>query len=98
MTSTATIQIYIEDKNDNIPLLKENMVSVCQSDEVSSTEITAYDPDGDPYSGPFNFEVIGDHKGEWSFDPSHGKWNLSISTVNSLGDDYYNLLHGLVEF
>ncbi|XP_077058874.1 cadherin-like protein 26 [Siphateles boraxobius] len=72
MTSTATIQIYIEDKNDNVPLLKENMVSVCQSDEVSSTEITAYDPDGDPYSGPFSFEVVGDHKGEWSFDPSHG--------------------------
>ncbi|KAK7128068.1 hypothetical protein R3I93_020610 [Phoxinus phoxinus] len=72
MTGTATIQIYIEDKNDNIPLLKENVVSVCQSDEVSSTEITAYDPDGDPYSGPFSFEVIGDHKGEWSFDPSYG--------------------------
>ncbi|XP_051769449.1 cadherin-like protein 26 [Ctenopharyngodon idella] len=72
MTSTATIQIHIEDKNDNVPLLKENMVSVCQSDEVSSTEITAYDPDGDPYSGPFSFEVIGDHKDKWSFDPSHG--------------------------
>lgn len=92
MTSTATIQIYIEDKNDNIPLLKENMVSVCQSDEVSSTEITAYDPDGDPYSGPFHFEVIGDHKGEWSFDPSNGKYNLSIVTVNSLGDDYYQIV------
>jgi len=73
MTSTATIQIYIEDKNDNFPLLKENMVSVCQSDEVSSTEITAYDIDGDPYSGPFSFEIIGDHKGEWRFDPSNGK-------------------------
>ncbi|KAI2659281.1 Cadherin-like protein 26 [Labeo rohita] len=72
MTSTATIQVYIDDKNDNVPILKENMVSVCQSDEVSSTEITAYDPDGDPYSGPFSFEIIGDHKEGWSFDPSHG--------------------------
>ncbi len=73
MSSTATIQIHIEDKNDNVPILKENMVSVCQSDEKSSTEITAYDLDGDPYSGPFSFEIMGDHKEEWSFDPSHGK-------------------------
>lgn len=87
MTSTATIQIHIEDKNDNVPLLKENTVSVCQSDEVSSTEITAYDPDGDPYSGPFSFEVIGDHKDKWSFDPSHGKQNLPIFTVSFLDDD-----------
>lgn len=73
MTSTATIQIYVEDKNDNVPLLKESVVSVCQSDEISSTEITACDPDGDPYSGPFSFELIGDVKEEWHFDPSNGK-------------------------
>lgn len=73
MTSTATVQIYIEDKNDNVPLLKDSEVSVCQSDEISSTEITAYDLDGDPYSGPFSFELLGDVKEEWSFDPSHGK-------------------------
>ncbi|XP_056591497.1 cadherin-like protein 26 [Triplophysa dalaica] len=72
MTSTATLQIYVEDKNDNVPLLKDSEVSVCQSEEISSTEITAYDLDGDPYSGPFSFELIGDVKKEWSFDPSHG--------------------------
>nr|XP_055039585.1 cadherin-like protein 26 isoform X1 [Misgurnus anguillicaudatus] len=72
MTSTATVNIYVEDKNDNVPMLKETAVSVCQSDEVSSTEITAYDLDGDPYSGPFRFELIGDVKDEWSIDPSHG--------------------------
>ncbi|XP_051529137.1 cadherin-like protein 26 isoform X2 [Myxocyprinus asiaticus] len=72
VTSTATVQIYIEDKNDNVPMLQENMVSVCQSDGMSSTEITPNDLDGDPYSGPFSFEVIGDHKEEWNFDPSHG--------------------------
>ncbi|XP_051967269.1 cadherin-like protein 26 [Xyrauchen texanus] len=72
VTSTATIQIYIEDKNDNVPMLQENMVSVCLSDGVSSTEITANDSDGDPYSGPFSFELIGHLKTEWNFDPSHG--------------------------
>ncbi|TRY57427.1 hypothetical protein DNTS_031421 [Danionella cerebrum] len=72
MTSTATIQIHVEDKNDNVPLLKETMISVCHSHDLSSTNITAYDIDGDPYSGPFSFEVMGDHKEEWRFDPSHG--------------------------
>ncbi|KAA0707918.1 Cadherin-4 Retinal cadherin [Triplophysa tibetana] len=57
MTSTATLQIYVEDKNDNVPLLKDSEVSVCQSEEISSTEITAHDLDGDPYSGPFSFEL-----------------------------------------
>ncbi|XP_056324351.1 cadherin-like protein 26 [Danio aesculapii] len=72
MTSTATIQVYVEDKNDNVPLLKENRVSVCQSDQLSSAEVSAQDLDGDPYSGPFSFEIIGDHKEGWSFDPSYG--------------------------
>ncbi|XP_067287860.1 cadherin-like protein 26 [Pseudorasbora parva] len=91
MTSTATIQIYIEDKNDNVPLLKENMVSVCQSNEVSSTEITAYDPDGDPYSGPFSFEIIGDHKEEWSFDPSHG-YTVHLVKDKSVYTSLYTLI------
>ncbi|XP_048029634.1 cadherin-like protein 26 isoform X1 [Megalobrama amblycephala] len=91
MTSTATIQIHIEDKNDNVPLLKENTVSVCQSDEVSSTEITAYDPDGDPYSGPFSFEVIGDHKDKWSFDPSHG-YTVHLVKDKSVHASLYTLI------
>ncbi|ROL47281.1 Cadherin-like protein 26, partial [Anabarilius grahami] len=91
MTSTATIQIHIEDKNDNFPVLKENTVSICQSDEVSSTEITAYDPDGDPYSGPFSFEVIGDHKDKWSFDPSHG-YTVHLVKDKSVHASLYTLI------
>ncbi|XP_052424942.1 cadherin-like protein 26 isoform X2 [Carassius gibelio] len=91
MTSTATIQIHIEDKNDNVPILKENIVSICQSDEVSGAEITAYDLDGDPYSGPFSFEIMGDHKEEWSFDPSHG-YTVHLVKGKSVHASLYTLI------
>ncbi|XP_059393914.1 cadherin-like protein 26 isoform X2 [Carassius carassius] len=91
MTSTATIQIHIEDTNDNVPILKENIVSICQSDEVSGAEITAYDLDGDPYSGPFSFEIKGDHKEEWSFDPSYG-YTVHLVKGKSVHASLYTLV------
>nr|XP_023693646.1 cadherin-like protein 26 [Paramormyrops kingsleyae] len=72
MTGTATLKIHLKDQNDNVPQLSENMMQLCLSDEANVVNITAYDLDGDPYSGPFHFELLGDVKGRWRLDPSFG--------------------------
>ncbi|XP_048877561.1 cadherin-like protein 26 isoform X2 [Brienomyrus brachyistius] len=79
MTGTATLNIHLIDQNDNVPKLESHMLSMCLSASVAN--ITAYDLDEDPYSGPFHFELLGDVKGRWRLDPSFGR------TVNLIKEE-----------
>ncbi|KAM9361771.1 cadherin-like protein 26 [Symphorus nematophorus] len=72
LTGTATLTIHVSDQNDNVPQPTVYDVDVCVSDSPTTTNITAFDPDGNPYGGPFSFELLGDVKGKWKLDPSHG--------------------------
>ncbi|KAM4613816.1 cadherin-like protein 26 [Polymixia lowei] len=72
MTGTATLLIHVQDQNDNVPQLTVNSVDVCVSDYPSTTNITAFDLDDEPFGGPFRFELQGDVTGKWSLDPSYG--------------------------
>ncbi|KAF3855889.1 hypothetical protein F7725_016612 [Dissostichus mawsoni] len=58
--------------NDNVPQPTVGFVDVCVSDGPSTTNISAFDLDDHPYAGPFTFELLGDVKGKWKLNPSHG--------------------------
>lgn len=73
MTGTATLTIHVSDENDNAPTLSVNTFSVCQSNGPSVANISVSDPDGDPYSGPFTFKLLGDVEGKWRVDPRRGR-------------------------
>lgn len=73
MTGTATLNIHINDVNDNAPSLVVNIMDMCQSDGPSLANITAFDLDEVPYSGPFRFKLHGDVEGKWRIDPNYGK-------------------------
>lgn len=72
MTGTGTLNIQLNDLNDNAPLLEKTRLDLCLSDSASATNITAKDLDTDPYSGPFYFELEGDVSGKWRIDPDNG--------------------------
>ncbi|KAL3059134.1 hypothetical protein OYC64_011128 [Pagothenia borchgrevinki] len=72
MTGTASLNIHVTDQNDNVPQPTVGFVDVCVSDGPSSTNISAFDLDDHPYAGPFTFELLGDVKGKWKLNPSHG--------------------------
>lgn len=73
MTGTATLNIFISDENDNAPSLTVSTIDMCQSSGSSLANITALDPDGDPYGGPFLFKLSGDVQGKWKVDPDKGE-------------------------
>lgn len=77
MTSTATLRIHVQDKNDNVPFLPNGMFDMCQSDGVSKANITVVDLDEEPYSGPFRFKLLGDVEGKWSIEPLQGEFKRS---------------------
>ncbi|XP_076133441.1 cadherin-like protein 26 isoform X2 [Alosa pseudoharengus] len=82
MTGTGTLNIYLIDENDNVPVLDENVLAMCLSDEPISASITAQDLDLSPYSDPFHFELLGDVQGRWKLDPTYGtKVNLVKDTA-----------------
>ncbi|KAJ0023247.1 hypothetical protein NQD34_003146, partial [Periophthalmus magnuspinnatus] len=72
MTGTATVNIHVADQNDNVPQLETDFVDVCVSDDVTMTNITAFDLDENPFGGPFTFELLGDVKNKWKLNPSYG--------------------------
>ncbi|XP_041952833.1 cadherin-like protein 26 isoform X1 [Alosa sapidissima] len=82
MTGTGTLNIHLIDENDNVPVLDENALAMCLSDEPISASITAQDLDLRPYSDPFHFELLGDVHGRWKLDPKYGtKVNLVKDTA-----------------
>lgn len=72
MTGTATLNIHVQDQNDNLPTLNATSIGICATDGTTEVEISAYDLDGEPFGGPFTFELLEDHKG-WALDPERGK-------------------------
>uniref|UniRef100_A0A674A8Z2 Cadherin 26, tandem duplicate 2 n=1 Tax=Salmo trutta TaxID=8032 RepID=A0A674A8Z2_SALTR len=79
MTGTGTLNIHLKDQNDNLPELEMATMDMCLSDEHTEVNITAYDLDGEPYSGPFYFQLQGDDvKGKWRIDPDNGFLLLAL--------------------
>nr|XP_046241227.1 cadherin-like protein 26 [Scatophagus argus] len=72
LTGTATLNIHMIDQNDNVPQPTEHNVDMCLSDSPTTTNITAFDLDGNPFGGPFSFELMGDVEGKWKLSPSYG--------------------------
>ncbi|XP_070759291.1 cadherin-like protein 26 [Enoplosus armatus] len=72
MTGTATLNIHVSDQNDNVPKPTAEFMDVCVSDGPTTTNITAFDLDENPFGGPFTFELLGDVKGKWKLSPSYG--------------------------
>ncbi|XP_059189063.1 cadherin-like protein 26 [Centropristis striata] len=72
MTGTTTVVIRVGDENDNVPSLPENIIDICDTDGQSMTNITAVDPDEEPYGGPFTFKLDEKHEGKWKLDPTEG--------------------------
>ncbi|KAJ8258921.1 hypothetical protein COCON_G00179330 [Conger conger] len=90
MTATATLTLHVADKNDNLPQLRLNTMSICLSDENTMTNITAYDDDGDPYGGPFRFELLGDEENRWSLDTNYG-YTVNLIKKSSVYAGFHQL-------
>ncbi|XP_072553525.1 cadherin-like protein 26 [Salminus brasiliensis] len=91
MTGTGTLIIQVGDQNDNQPILTVNSLGMCLSDKPTMTNITAEDLDLPPFSGPFTYELLGDVKGKWRIDPSHG---ITVNLVKEsiVHSGYHELL------
>lgn len=87
MTGTATLSVHVQDQNDNLPTLNATTLGICATDSTTEAVIWAHDLDGDPYGGPFLFQLQNDHQG-WSLEPDYG-----IVTYSTLHHVYLLLFY-----
>ncbi|KAG7323779.1 hypothetical protein KOW79_013481 [Hemibagrus wyckioides] len=87
-TGTGTLLIHLKDVNDNVPLLVNNTVEMCESHK--NTNIAANDADQMPNSGPFQW-VLED-------DQTEGKWKIvPISGITARLDKQDTVHEGIYE-
>ena len=87
-SGTGTLQIFLQDINDNAPRVFPQETEVCEKPEPNAINITALDGDLTPNAGPFVFELAhrpADVRRNWTItrisgtpprDPRlHSEWN-----------------------
>ncbi|KAM6163891.1 cadherin-like protein 26 [Rhynchocyon petersi] len=75
-TGTGTMMLFLSDINDNAPVLRYPHLEVCESAVGEPLLIEADDPDLEPYSSPFSFEldaVPGSMGDTWTLGKSWGR-------------------------
>lgn len=72
MTGSTTLKIHIRDVNDNLPQPVVDTVTMCLSEVPTTANISTSDLDGEPFGGPFSYELLGDVAGMWRLDPAKG--------------------------
>ncbi|KAM6929800.1 cadherin-2-like [Lycodopsis pacificus] len=91
LTGTGTLEIRITDENDNVPYLAASNIDMCQSDGLLLANITAVDPDEEPYGGPFTFRLQEEKKGKWKLDPLQG-YSVNLVKEPTVPSGQYELL------
>ncbi|XP_075849460.1 cadherin-like protein 26 [Microcebus murinus] len=77
-TGTGTLMLFLSDVNDNAPTLQPGSrdVEVCESAGNEPLRIEADDPDLEPYSDPFTFELddtVGNAEDMWRLGKNWGR-------------------------
>uniref|UniRef100_A0A8C9LJ27 Cadherin-like protein 26 n=1 Tax=Piliocolobus tephrosceles TaxID=591936 RepID=A0A8C9LJ27_9PRIM len=87
-TATGTLMLFLSDINDNAPTLRPHScyVEVCESAVHQPLHIEAEDPDLEPFSDPFTFELDntqGNAEDTWKLGKNWGQ-SVELLTLRSL--------------
>ncbi|XP_063658771.1 cadherin-like protein 26 isoform X9 [Pan troglodytes] len=87
-TATGTLMLFLSDINDNVPTLRprSRYMEVCESAVHEPLHIEAEDPDLEPFSDPFTFELDntwGNAEDTWKLGRNWGQ-SVELLTLRSL--------------
>lgn len=83
-SGTGTLQIFLQDINDNAPKVFPQETEICEKPEPNAINITALDGDLNPNAGPFAFELAHrppDVRRNWTITRISGKTQLRCYTT-----------------
>ncbi|XP_026802544.3 B-cadherin isoform X1 [Pangasianodon hypophthalmus] len=90
-TGTGTLVIELKDVNDNVPVIEERLITVCNKDS-SPVVLSVTDKDGPGFAAPFNVELQGDGKNNWTARMNDSKTGIILSLKTPLEQGIYNVV------
>ncbi|KAJ8417809.1 hypothetical protein AAFF_G00226520 [Aldrovandia affinis] len=90
-TGTGTLMIELEDVNDNAPIIEERMVTVCNQDS-QPVVLSVTDRDGLGFAAPFNVELQGSSKNNWTVRMNDTKTGIILTLKTKLEQNEYNVV------
>ncbi|KAK2914235.1 hypothetical protein Q8A67_002634 [Cirrhinus molitorella] len=89
-TGTGTLEIKLEDVNDNAPVINEGSIEICNREATVLLSIT--DKDGPPFGAPFSVEIQGDTKKSWTARMNETRTGILLTLNSVLEQGKYNVV------
>ncbi|XP_062411297.1 desmoglein-2.1-like [Sardina pilchardus] len=87
-TATGTIEVHVDDVNDNCPHLESYVQFLCSDTTV--VNVTAEDPDGDPNGPPLTFTLLESVGVHWRLERT-GDDSVSLWAEDGIWPGYYDI-------
>ncbi|KAJ0004838.1 hypothetical protein NQD34_011052 [Periophthalmus magnuspinnatus] len=96
-TGTGTLQIKLQDVNDNAPSIEERDIRVmlylcrCATKSPPPQLLTVTDKDGPGFSAPFRVSLEGSSKANWTARMNETKTGIVLNLATNLDPGFYNV-------
>lgn len=90
-TGTGTVQIQLEDVNDNAPIIKEREIKVCNK-EPAPHYLTVEDKDGPGFTSPFKVTLEGESKTNWTAEMNNTKTGIILTLNKEIPSGKYTVV------
>ncbi|KAK6491073.1 desmocollin-3-like [Huso huso] len=90
-TGTGTVEIYLEDENDNNPIITNKDLVICEHyGQLGYVKVEAEDKDAEPLSSPFVFSFPKDHDKNWKITNEEAT-SMHLEQATELPTGIYNV-------
>ncbi|CAL8348621.1 unnamed protein product [Boreogadus saida] len=99
-TGTGTLEIELEDVNDNIPSINERIIKVCNKESAPQL-LSVTDADGPDFAAPYTVSLMGMSKNNWTATMDDTRTGIILTLIRALPKGDYNVVlrvadnHGL---
>ncbi|CAL8287280.1 unnamed protein product [Gadus morhua 'NCC'] len=99
-TGTGTLEIELEDVNDNIPSINERIIKVCNTESAPQL-LSVTDADGPDFAAPYTVSLMGRSKNNWTATMDDTRTGIILTLIRALPMGDYDVVlrvadnHGL---
>uniref|UniRef100_A0A672ZSI1 Cadherin-1 n=1 Tax=Sphaeramia orbicularis TaxID=375764 RepID=A0A672ZSI1_9TELE len=90
-TGTGTLQIVLQDVNDNAPTIEERSIKVCNKDSAPQL-LTVTDKDGEGNAAPYRVSLSGPTKSNWTARMNGTKTGIILNLAKQLDHGMYTVI------
>ncbi|XP_059907435.1 cadherin-1-like [Gadus macrocephalus] len=90
-TGTGTLEIELEDVNDNIPSINERILTVCNTESAPQL-LSVTDADGPDFAAPYTVSLTGMSKNNWTATMDDTRTGIILTLIRALPMGDYNVV------